>query len=87
MGVHRKTRSPVRRDQAESYLLTSLVAFTAIMEGRGLITGPDGAMRIPGLEPGRYEIEVRWQGMVVEEKATVRPGRQNEVEVELRGDL
>jgi hypothetical protein len=80
-------KATIRIREEDGPDLTALIAFTAIMEGRGLVTGPDGAMRIPSLEPGRYEIEVRWQGMVMEEKVTVRAGRQNEVEIELRGNL
>ena len=62
--------------------LTSLLQLTAVLKGRGLLTDANGTLRIPNLEPGRYEIEARWQDRTVIDKVRVKGRSENRVELQ-----
>jgi hypothetical protein len=67
--------------------LTSLLQFTAILEGRGLITGPDGTLRIPSLGSGRFVVQVNWRDLQIEEKVRIEAGKENRLDVKLKQGL
>ncbi len=78
------SNAAVRVREVEGSDLTPLLRVGAVFKGRGMITGPDGTLDVPNLEAGRYEVEVRWEQFVADERVRVRLDRDNVVEVELR---
>jgi len=61
--------------------LTPLLQLAAMLRGQGMVTGPDGTLQIPNLEPGRYEIRATWQGRTAIDKVRVKGQGDNRIEL------
>lgn len=78
------SNAAVRVREVDGVDLTPLLQIRAMFQGRGMLTGPDGTLDLPGLAPGRYEIEVRWQDRVATDTTRVRAAADNEITIDLR---
>jgi protocatechuate 3,4-dioxygenase beta subunit len=75
------SNATVRIREEDGPDLSSMILVTAMFEGRGMLTDSGGTLRIPNLEPGRYEVEVRWNELTTSEKVRIQAGKESRVEL------